>query len=387
MYSLRHFHLPHHRLLKKDYLYISVFFRTFIFIAFFTFLPGLIYRDFLPLGERIALFSVLLFFFMFALANGLTIFILQYFYKAFGIRSGLVLSLFITLLAIFFLQIKYYIFAGFLYGILGIFWWGSYYILFLLLEDKGKLGSGVGRTEMMIFLASSLSPLMVGFLIKKGDYWFYLFSGAVIVLTLVLSFKIPRYKIKVKVDYKLLFKEILKYKSDFLGFVGAGAEGLIFGTFWPLFLYFFFKDFLKVGVFSTIVALFSTFLTYFLGNLIDKKSKLAGKFEKVGIIGFSASWFGKMLLESSIAYLLLDLLHKIMSPFFVVPLTTTAFKHAKEEGIVRYVFFRELGYRVGNLLTIGVMFLIVFFRLPYVLIFAFAGVVSFLSLGVAREKV
>ncbi len=379
VYSLRHFHLPHHRLLKKDFLYLTIFLRTFIFVAFFTFLPGIIYKDFLYLGKKEAVAMVSIFFFLYAFINILFMPFLPSFYKKFGVRAGLILGLIITLVMVVFLKARLYLFAGYLYGALSIFWWASYYILFLYLERKGELGRKIGKSEMAVGLAASLSPLITGFLVERSEALFYLFSILILLLTLAAAFKIPHYKINSSFKFKDLFGEIIRYKADFLGFIGAGAEGIIFGVYWPLFLYFFFKNFVSLGAFSTFVALLSALFSYLVGSLTDKMGK-EDKIEKVGVLSFSGSWIGKIILQSPIAFAFFDFVHRIINPLFIIPLTKVAFEHAREEGIARYVVFRELGYKVGNLLAIYFMLLISYFNLPYLLIFVLAAVVSFLPM-------
>ncbi len=385
MYSLRHLHLPHHRLLKKDFLYLAIFLRTFVFVSFFTFLPALIYRDFLYLGSREALAVVSLFFFLYAFVNVLFIPFLSALYSKFGVRAGLVLSLFLTVLMAASLNLKLYFFAGYLYGVLSLLWWASYYILFLFFEREGKLGGKIGKSEMIVALSASLSPFLAGYLITLGEIWFYVFSSAIILITLALVFKMPSYRIRVRIDFKLLLKEVVKYKTDFLGFVGAGAEGIIFSVYWPLFLYFFFKNFLSLGAFSAIVSFLAALFTYFFGVWLDKRGE-EEQMEKVGVYGFSGSWLGKVVFQSSLAFVFFDLVHRILNPFFTLPFTKRAFEHAREEGIAHYVVFRELGYKLGNLLVIYFMFAVAYFNLPYVLVFILAGLVSLLPLKAAQGR-
>lgn len=385
MYSLRHFHLPHHRLLKKDFLYLSVFLRTFVFVSFFTFLPALIYKNFLYFGTREALLAVSFFYFLYAITNILFMPFLSKFYERFGIRFGLVLSLILTIIMAGVLKFRLYFFAGYLQGMVSIFWWASYYTLFLHLERKGELGGKLGKTEMAVGLSASFSPLLSGYLVSLGEIWFYAFLVFIILVGLLLVFKIPEYKVKSKVDYKRIFREIRKFKADFLGFVGAGAEGMIFSVYWPLFLYFFFKSFIQLGIFSAIVSFFAALFTYFFGVWLDRKGK-GDKAEKVGVYSFSSSWLGKVVFQTPLAFAIFDLIHRILTPFFVLPLTKLGFEHAREEGIVRYVIFRELGYKVGNLLVICFMFALVYFNLPYLLVFVLAGLVSLLPLKVYQKK-
>ena len=93
-----------------------------------------------------------------------------------------------------------------------------------------------------------------------------------------------------------------------------------------------------------------------------------------------------MVLQSSFTFAIFDVVHRILNPFFVLPLTKRAFEHAKEEGIVHYVVVRELGYKIGNLLVIYFMFAVVYFDLPYVLVFVLAGLVSLLPLKAAQRS-
>lgn len=384
MHSLRFIHLPHHKFLKKDFLYLSIFLRTFVFISLFTFLPGIIYKDFFHLGETTALLSVSIFFFLYAFVNILFHPFIPYFFCKYGVRSGMVIGLLLTLLTSFFLNSKLYFFAGYLYGALSIFWWVSYNTLVLILEGKGHIGKGFGKSEMFVFLANSLSPFILGSILEKGTFWFYLVTSLLIVITLFFVLKIPRYKIETNIKFEDIVRGIFKYKKELLGFISAGAEGMVFGVYWPLFLYFYFKDFLKLGVFSTMVSFFSALLYYFLGNLIDKKKNVF-KYEELGVFGFFASWLGKVIVQSSLLYGFLDIIHKLVNPFYLLPFTKASFDHLKREGILKFVLIREFGYKIGNILSVLVFVFIVFFKLPFVLLFVYAGLISLLPLFVVKR--
>ena len=138
MYSLKYFHLPHHRLFKKDILFFSVFLRTLIFVSFFTFFPGIIFEHFLFLGEKKAMFVVCLFFFLYSFVNLIFLFLLPFFYKKYGVKFGLFLSVLFTFLMLFFLEKEFFIFAGYIYGFVSSFG-GLVIIFFFYICKKVKI--------------------------------------------------------------------------------------------------------------------------------------------------------------------------------------------------------------------------------------------------------
>ena len=386
MYSIRHIHLPHHKLRKKDFLYFSLFFRTLVFVSFFTFIPAVIYEDTLYLGEKTAFFIILIFFFLYAFFNIVMIPLITFFYRHWGIRIGLVLSLILTVFLFFILDNRQYLFGGYVYGILSILWWGSYYSLFLLYQREDKLGKGIGKTEMFVILAGSLSHFVSGILLSFNSEYFFAYLGFLSLVSLILLRYASNRRINCNLGFFDVLKQVRRHPRMFLGFVGAGAEAMVFSVFWPLFLFLFFKDYISLGLFATGVAILAAVINFYLGRLMDMKRKKDELFEKLGVVSFVLSWIGKFSIRGFLSFVFFDIIHYLFQPFFVLPLTKTAFKQAKEEGIVRYVIFREFGYKIGNILAIILLGGLVLFAVSFETVFLFAAVFSLFPIFLRAEK-
>ncbi len=380
MYSLRHFSLPHHRLRKKDFLYFALFFRTLVFVSFFTFIPAVMYESSRFLGEKFAFLVVLSFFFLYAVFNILMIPLVTFFYRYWGIRVGLVLSLILTLVLFYLLDQKLYFLGGYVYGILSTFWWGSYYTIFLLYQRENKLGKGIGKIEMLVILAGSFSHFISGFLLDENPELFFIYLSLLAAVALVLIFKTSNRRINLKVTLRDILVLCRKHKKEFIGFVGAGAEGIIFSVFWPLFLFLFFRDYILLGVFATVVSLGAGIINFYLGRFIDKHDKDDGKIEELGASFFVFSWIGKFLFQNVYSFAFFDIIHYLFKPMFVLPLTHVAFRQAKKEGILSYVLFREFSYKFGSILSILLLFILIMFDLSFETIFVFAAIFSLLPL-------
>jgi len=180
------------------------------------------------------------------------------------------------------------------------------------------------------------------------------------------------------VSYGQVIDLIRSWPKDFVAFVGAGGENLIYSIYWPLFIYFIFQSQLDLGIFASVVTLLAAAASLVLGKRTDHRHQ-SRKYQKIGISSFGLSWLGKSLWQHPLALSLFDIVHRLFNPFFVILIVTTALYHAQRDSISSYITFREVGYRLGYILAV-VLTTVILIYLPFWTVFILAAGFSVLPL-------
>jgi len=361
------FHLPHHKSQPLTVLTIAANLRSFLFAFFSLFLPIVIFQNYLYLGQQKALIVTLLFFVLLTLVYLLSTIPTTFLASKFGLKFTFLLAQ-IFLLIFFLLLTKKMIFFAFItFGFAASLWWYSYHLFFIEVSDKKQLGRQIGAVETVSVLSGVLAPFFGGLILESGGSSVFFLTGFILTLASlsVIFFLTPPTKI-VSVSLEENFHEMVKRKKDMIAFFGAGGEETIYTIAWPIILYLIFKNILTIAKISTLIMLIAALVYYISGLIVDKLNK--DKLERIGVWAVFLSWIGKAFFQNPIALTFFDTIHKVLGCFFVVPLTAIAYDHAKHER-EKYIAFREISYRIGNLLAYASFFLILLCGLPLWTIF------------------
>ena len=312
-----------------------------------------------------------------------TIVIQKYGIKTSFIISQVLLSFFLAFASITNNLFHYFI-GFFIWGVAAAFWWVSYHYYFLEVGLKNKFGQEMSYLEILAILISLIAPLFAGLIITfLGQV--YLFGAATIIILSSVTFllMIKDFEKNAYVRVADILQESLSRKRDLLAFIGAGGEEIVYSVVWPLLLFIVFNDFIKLGIFSSVILLIAVVVTWLVGKLCDTTPK--EKLEKVGSLVIGSTWLGKFLMQHPAAIFVLDSIYRIFYHLFSIPLTTLAYSHALHDNKIRYVVFRELSYKLGNMLGLLLFILLIVLKMPFWSIFFFAAIFSVLPM-IAKER-
>lgn len=380
----RLFHLPHHNINKLSVLYIVSTIRTFIITIITVFVPILLLNELTKIGfgkkEALLMTGLVLFVLYFVML--VSVDLVGYINSKLGLKSGFIIS---HILFIFFLAFSTFsnslvamVINYVVFGMSVCFWWATYHIYFINVGQRKHFGQEVSIMEMLSIVAGISGPLVGGMVITLfSNLYLYLLSIILIFISILLLLKSKDNERIENVTTAAIISEIPRHKRDFITFIGAGGVETVYTFIWPIYLYLLIKNYLNIGLIFTGIALITFICLYFIQKIIDKTSK--GKMEKFGSGIVSLTWFGKAVLQNSPLILILDAVFRIFfNTFFIVPLVSIAYSHAAREHKVRYILFREVGYRLGDLLAISFFIAVVWFDLPLWSIFIPAAIFSLL---------
>lgn len=364
--------------------------RTFVFLFLGLFLPIFILNIFLRDGfsEKNALLLVVLAFLFSQITHGLLVTLVSKINARFGTKTGfLVGQFFLTLflLVLFSSQNTPLVFISFfLWGIAAAFYWVSYHTFFLEVGKPKKFGEELGILEMLGVSTGLAAPVLAGVIITfLGFKALFISSLILILLSMILLFFVRDREKLGFVNFLNVKDEILEKKRDFISFVGAGAEEIIYSVAWPLLLFTVFQSYVEVGIIASVVILTAGIVALIVGKLSDRIEK--NKIEKFGSVSIAFTFIGRVFLQTPVSLYILDSLYKIFSNLFYLPLNALAYTHAMNEDKVKYVAFREAGYGVGNILGLASLLFILSAGFPFWWVFIFGAVFSLFPMAIIEK--
>ncbi len=375
------FHLPHHKS-RLSLLYFVATLRTFIFGFFSLFIPILIFQNYLFLGEKDALIITICFFILHSFVHLLSVTLTVKLASKFGLKTTFFIGQ-LLLLVLFGLMINQsYFWGAIIFGLASSFWWFSYHFSFVDLGQTKKLGHEVGTVQALGILACIVAPILGGTIINfSSDLIFYLSGMVLIAISLITILFFDQLEKVNPISIGDIKNEFKTRKNDFLAFIGGGAEEIIYSVAWPLMLFYIFRNMLTLAGFSSLVMLVASVVYYITGYVVDHTSK--EKLEKIGVLSVSSSWLGKALFQTPLTLSIFDVFHKVLSSLFIIPLMTLTYQHAKADK-EKYVAFREVGWKLGNIFAMAIFALIILFNLPFWLIFITAALFSILPMKIKK---
>jgi len=354
------------------------------------FLPIYIFKIFLRQGfsEKSALLLVVFAFLFFQIIHGLLVTFVSKINAQFGIRAGFLIGqLFLTifLFILFYSQNTSLVFLNFvLWGVAASFYWISYHTFFLEVGKPKKFGEELGFLEMLGTSTGLIAPILAGIIITIfGFTTLFIISLILILLSMIFLIFVNDIEKLGSVNFLDIKNEVLEKKRDFISFVGAGGEEIVYSVAWPLLLFTIFKNYVKVGIVASVVVLTSGLVALIAGKLSDRIKK--DKIVKIGSVSVAITFMARIFLQTPIFLYVIDSLYKIFSNFFYLPLNALAYTHAIDGNKTKYVVFRETGYRVGNILGLASFLLILSIGFPFWWVFIFGAIFSLLPMMI-KEK-
>ena len=351
---LNRYHIPSlHGLIKRDVdkLFLAVAIRNFGMGMISIFAPIYIFLYF----EQ----SFHLTFLYYALMFGL--------YGFLGVVAGKVIdgigltrSIFISFILYFLYYLAMSLFpvsaifvpAAIIFGALGMMmFWPAFHTAFIRFSGKDDRGSDVGRGRAIRLLPVILSPLIGGWILFVFGYP----SLFLVVFALILAGIIPLiYAKSIKEDYtdtvdkawKRIFDKHNRRRTFAL--VSHGAETLVLGITWPLFLFGLSINFSEIGEITSFALLASTIFLLYVGKISDTKDR--PWLLNMGAAWTSLSWVFKLFVRTPFDAFLAHTIYRISKAAADIPFQTTFYELAAERHshADELIVYRETVVNIGR---------------------------------------
>ena len=339
-------HLLHFALNKElSEMYITSIIRSFAFSLIGVFVPAYLLELNYPIND------VFCFYIYWAVCVLVLVCFVPKIYTKIGIKHAILLSM--PIFIVYFLMLyslETYswnlFFLALVCALANAIYWPAFHINFIRSSDKKHRGEELGMMNVFSYIAMIFAPLAGGLIITYLG--FKILFGFVTLLLLVapipLFFTKENYP-KVKFSLGYIF-----HKSHLRNFSVFFVEGIILGTegiIWAVFIFLVLKSFISLGLLTTLLILFTTFMTFILGRMSDVMSKR--KIMKVGIFSSSIVWFFRTLASSFLHFTILNSLFGIAFTFLKVPYMALFYNKASGKYPAEFVVFREVALSLGRI--------------------------------------
>ena len=291
------------------------------------------------------------------------------FARQFGYEHSIAISTVFT--ALFYLSLFgaaqniYFIFASIIiYALWKMFYWPAYHCDFAHFSAQGEQGRQISNLLVLESAVFILGPLFGGLILEFFGFNILFILAA---LLMILS-NVPMLITKEQFEpssfsyiraYRRLFRKANRRKM--LSLLGFGEE-LIVLTIWPIFIYMTVKDFLGLGVITSISILVTTIIFLYIGRATDKGD---GKWLlRYGVIFYFFSWLLRLITRGVAGVFLVDAYSRLAKQSVAIPLTAITYKDAQNTSIIKTVLFFEMSLVLGKIITCVLAIILLQFFMP-----------------------
>ena len=238
----------------------------------------------------------------------------------------------------------------------GFFWWG-FHGYFVKVSNSSHFGLSLGQADLFLTTAAIVTPFLGGILTTKFGFDFiFILSFIFMILSLIALGKDHDRKQHTDVRFADIVRLTLRHRNISIAYAGRGGELITYGIFWPLYLYFIFKNVLELGTIVSLAAILSAVFAVLVGKMTDSRG------EKWAIkIGSPLTAFSWLLRFVSLtpAYILADSLRNFGQKLVGIPMDELSYKKARESSTGAAMLFREIGLTVGSMFAIILLAIII----------------------------
>lgn len=275
--------------------------------------------------------------------------------------------------------------SAWLQGMFNIFYWVPYHVFFIKKADDGdkKYGNEVGKRDFLVGLSSALGPLLGSLIISQWGFEF-LYAGAIFLLlisNLPITFFVHESSHRTH-EVKDVYSNFLfnkNYITTTLALSGSIVSNVIFTIFWSLMLYFGLKNFVEIGLITTLSGILATILLVAVGKLIDSRGKLKVHF--FGVVVNTVLHLTRPFYNTSTFLYTNGILDNVNSPIYGVPFNSAVYEKSLNGSVSDFIVYRELTMNLARFLCLVFVGFVLYFSNSWIWTFylgAFGSVLTIL---------
>ncbi len=238
---------------------------------------------------------------------------------------------------------------GLLVGFSLAFYWMGMHLVFHHASTRETRGATFGKRSAYKILATTLGPLLGGFLISQYGF------GVVFILSSVLLFFSALILLlsednKVRYDFSLRRIVNKDHWKNSLFFISRGTEIVALDLVWPLLVFFILGGYVSLGAVGSLLAATSAIVVFLVGKFSDhvEKRKILRY-----ITGFeSLSWVLRSLVQTTTHVFGVTIFAAITSGIRASPMGAMEYDKADDD-VVGYFVSREVFISLGRILMVA----------------------------------
>jgi hypothetical protein len=222
--------------------------------------------------------------------------------------------------------------------------------------DRANRTRELSLLEATCIAFNAVVPAFAGWvLIVFGYNILFVITIFISFLSIVPLFLLPKTEETFSWTYLQTWKEFFskKRQKTVLAFMGDGAENVVSGIIWPIFIWQILKgNYLSVGAISSAIVLSTIILELFVGKYAD-----SGRRDKIlhwGTILYAIGWFIKIFIDTAFQIFVVSTYHNLTRIFTRTPFDAMLYERAADQGhyVDEYTVIHEMALMVGRILII-----------------------------------
>lgn len=260
------------------------------------------------------------------------------------------------------------------------FYWAPFHVDMAESMSKGKRGTQLGMLRTVQKALLVVAPLAGGVLIQTHGYYSAFLIGIGLVLcSMIPLWFMPKFEAVYEFGYVETFQKLFskQFRPMTLSMMAYGAEEIVGGTVWPIFLFIMFDhNLLNVGGFAALIVFISLILELFVGKETDKVSPK--RMVHIGTSVYALGWLWKGFVQTVSGVFAATTFHTFGSIMMRTPVDALAYNQAADSGhyIDEYTVIREMALSTGRIVMLFVLIALTSF-FPMSVAFVLAAFVSF----------
>jgi len=231
------------------------------------------------------------------------------------------------------------------------------------LTDRANRAKQLAVLESCCIAFNAVGPLLAGWILAVYGYNFlFIISVFITLLSIVPLFYLPKSSERFSWSYRQTWKELFsrKRRKAVLAFMGDGAENVVSGIVWPIFIWEILKgNFFSVGAISSAIVASTVILELAVGKYSDN-----GKRDKIlhwGTALYALGWLLKIFIDTAFQIFIVSTYHSLVRLFTRTPFDAMLYEHAADQGhyVDEYSVIHEMALMAGRILIIFLMLMLV----------------------------
>ncbi len=235
--------------------------------------------------------------------------------------------------------------------------------------EMSKFTDRANRAKQLSFLESSsiafnaIGPLFAGWILLTSGYnILFAITVFITILSIVPLFYLPPTEERFSWTYRETWKELFSKKRQkaVLAFMGDGAENVVSGIVWPIFIWEILKgNYFSVGAISSLIVLSTIILELLVGKYADSARR--GKILHWGTVLYALGWLIKIFIDTAFQIFIVSTYHNLVRLFTRTPFDTLLYEHAADQGhyVDEYTVIHEMALMIGRILIILLILILV----------------------------
>jgi len=262
----------------------------------------------------------------------------------------------------------------------------SFNLNFIQHSDSTHRGKEVSSLQASALIASLLSPFLGGLVIKFFGFYVLFIMAAVLLFVSIIPLALLKetYE-KINFSQGSMFKDIFSRSNRpvALSFSGFAVEEWIGYVIWPIFLTVIYLSTESIGAISSLTALITFLIFYFMGKLSDRTDKR--RLIKFGTFFYFTSWLGRIFASGFMSVLFVDTYKSITGYILRIPWTSYTYDLAARSNYFKFIVEREIIFDISRVIVAPFIILIFIVDYhPFAISFAVAALFSLFYVSLNR---